>query len=262
MNVRNRSLPVALTIAGLDPSGGAGVMADVHAFSSFGCDAAVAVTSITFQNDQEVLGAEHLSWETVFGQINAIMRKGNVQAVKVGMLPTAEQVHGLEQLFRAGSLKPPVIDPVIKSTSGFVLADPAVVDETMKHLFPLARLITPNIPEAEQISGLRISDIDGMRRAAVVIRELGTPAVLIKGGHLPETGELNAEAVDLLDDNGHVTLFRESFIPNVTARGTGCSLSAAIAANLAHRKSLSESVGVAKRFVHNLVANRAVNSIS
>ena len=180
----NKSLPVALTIAGLDPSGGAGVIADVGTFSAFACLPTAAITSLTFQSASQVFGAEHLSAATVRGQVVAIVADHKVAGAKTGMLPTREIVRAVARLFRETDLPAPVVDPVIRSTSGYPLIEEDALETLLAELLPLARVITPNIPEAERITGVRIVDEAGMRQAAAAIRELGARAVLVKGGHL------------------------------------------------------------------------------
>lgn len=248
------SLPIALTIAGLDPSGGAGVIADVRTLAALACAPAAVITSITFQNDQGVYGAEHVSPETISGQLAAVLGKGSIAAVKTGMLPTRDGVRALVKYLRDGTLAAPIVDPVIRSTSGFELVEPEAVTEIVKLLFPLARLVTPNIPEAELITGLEIRNVEAMREAAAAIRKLGARAVLIKGGHLTSPDRLE-EAIDLLDEEGEVTILSGRRITNASVRGSGCMLSAAIAAGLAHRKSLHDSIVDAKQFVAQVIAN-------
>jgi hydroxymethylpyrimidine kinase/phosphomethylpyrimidine kinase len=276
-----RSLPVALTIAGLDPSGGAGVIADVGTFSALACSPAAAITSLTFQNDQQMFGAEHLSAATVRAQVMAIVADHKVAGAKTGMLPTREIVRAVAQLFRETDLPAPVVDPVMKSTSGYALMEESAFETLLSDLFPLARVITPNIPEAERITGLRIVDEEGMRSAAKAIREMGASGVLIKGGHLGkqeaegrkqeaggrrqeagDAGNEGREAIDVLDDGGNVTIFRGAWIDSGNVRGTGCRLSAAIAACLAKEMTLKNSVAEAKRFVSDLISRSAVRSSS
>jgi hydroxymethylpyrimidine/phosphomethylpyrimidine kinase len=260
-------LPVALSIAGLDPSGGAGVIADARAFIAFGCSPAFAITSITFQNDKALLGAEHLSAETIRGQVMAVLAGANVASVKTGMLPTKEAVREVTRLLRQADLPAPVVDPVIRSSSGYSLIEDDALEELLRELLPLARLVTPNIAEAEQITGLKIKNVEDMYQAASVIRGSGSRAVLIKGGHLgplagahasgrsnvvqnsSEMDHSSPTAVDLLDNEGQITLFRGEWIEGGQLRGTGCLLSSAIAAGLARGKSLEQSVGEAKTFV-------------
>ena len=178
------SLPVALTIAGIDPSGGAGVIADVRTFAAFGCFATAAITSLTFQNTTGVFGALHQTPETVRAQVIPIIEDFNVSCAKTGMLPTREVIAEVARLFRETPLPAPVVDPVMRATSGDDLINDDAVSCLVADLFPLALVVTPNIPEAERLTGLTITDESGMRQAARIIREMGARAVLVKGGHL------------------------------------------------------------------------------
>jgi hydroxymethylpyrimidine kinase/phosphomethylpyrimidine kinase len=252
--------PVALTIAGFDPSGGAGIVADIKTFTAFDCFAVAAVTSLTFQNTMGVFGAAHQTAETVRAQVAPIIEDFNVACAKTGMLPTREIITEVARLFRETKLPAPVVDPVVRSTSGYDLIDDEALAALVTELMPLALVVTPNIPEAERITGLKIEDEDGMHRAARRIREMGARAVLVKGGHLKEKAEggrqkaevrLNENAptaLDLLDDEGRVTLFRGEWIETTSTHGTGCTLSAAIAACMGHGLSLEKAIEAAKRF--------------
>jgi hydroxymethylpyrimidine/phosphomethylpyrimidine kinase len=237
-------MPVALTIAGFDPSGGAGVVADLKTLTAFGCFAAAAVTSLTFQNTTGVYGAAHQSAETVGRQVLPVVEDFRVAGAKTGMLPTREVILEVARLFRETELPAPVVDPVVRSTSGFDLIDDEALAALKAELIPLARLVTPNVPEAERLTGLRIRDEEGLRRAAARLREMGARAVLVKGGHL--TGRV---ALDLLDDAGAVRTFAAERIETTSTHGTGCTLAAGIAAGLAHGRPLAESIAAAKRFV-------------
>jgi hydroxymethylpyrimidine kinase/phosphomethylpyrimidine kinase len=253
--------PVALTIAGLDPSGGAGVIADIRTFVELGCFPAAAITSVTFQNTTSAFGARHLSAETVRAQVMPIIADGPVACAKTGMLPTGKIVAAVARLFRETNLPAPVVDPVVRSTSGYQLIGKDALTALTKKLLPLARLITPNVPEAEALTGLRITDEAGMRRAAQMIRDMGARAVLVKGGHLPEQQaggrrQEAAEAVDILDDEGQVTVFRGAWINASKVRGTGCILAAAIAACLGQGIALPDSVREAKSLVARLILAR------
>jgi hydroxymethylpyrimidine/phosphomethylpyrimidine kinase len=259
----SNSLPVALTIAGFDPSGGAGVVADIKTFTAFDCFAVAAITSLTFQNTLGVVGAAHQTAQTVRAQVLPVIEDFSVSSAKTGMLPTREVIAEVARLFRETGLPAPVVDPVIRSTSGYDLIDDDALSALVRELMPLARIVTPNIPEAERITGLSINDEEGMRRAARRMREMGARAVLVKGGHLKdkaEGGRRKAEgseqwieetksAVDVLDDEGRVTLFRGEWIETTSTHGTGCTLSAAIAASLGHGLNLEEAIRAAKRFV-------------
>ena len=235
---------VALTIAGFDPSGGAGVVADIKTFTAFGCFATAAVTSLTYQNTTGVFGAAHQTAEAVRAQVMPVVEDFRVAGAKTGMLPTREIISEVARLFREEALPAPVVDPVVRSTSGFDLIDDEALEALKRDLLPLARVVTPNIPEAERITGLSIGDEEGMRRAALRMREMGARAVLVKGGHL--TGRV---ALDLLDDEGQTTTFNAARIETNATHGTGCTLAAGIAACLARGMTLEASVGAAKRFV-------------
>jgi hydroxymethylpyrimidine/phosphomethylpyrimidine kinase len=236
-------MPVALTVAGFDPSGGAGVVADVKTFTAFGCFAAAAVTSLTYQNTTGVFGAAHQTAETVRAQVEAVAEDFRVAGAKTGMLPTREIIREVARLFRENPLPAPVVDPVVRSTSGFDLIDDAALDALKIELLPLARVVTPNIPEAERITGLSIRDRAGMVEAARSIRGMGARAVLVKGGHL------EGDALDVLDEGGEVTFFNAPRVETTSTHGTGCTLAAAIAACLARGASLEDSVAAAKEFV-------------
>ena len=257
--------PVVLTVAGFDPSGGAGIISDVRTILHFGCRPVAAITSLTFQNTEGVFGAIHESAQSVRAQILPVIEESAMDAVKMGMLPTAEIVLEMVWLIRNQKLPPPVIDPVMRSSSGYELIDQDAIEVLRRELIPLARLITPNIPEAEVLAGVRIEDEQGMQSAAQELRAMGARAVLIKGGHLSgaqpscppayaeeEAGKmpaLPAEAIDILDDEGEVTIFRGEWIDAPPVRGTGCMISSAIASLLAQGIALNESVRTAKEFV-------------
>ncbi len=238
---------VALTIAGLDPSGGAGAIADIRTFVACDCFPAAALTSLTFQNTMGVFGVAHQSAATVRSQIEAVVQDFPVAAAKTGMLPTAEIVSEVARLFRETSLPAPVVDPVMISTTGHSLITKEATEALKKELLPVARIVTPNIPEAQQLAGISIDNEVDMRRAAEIIQGLGAKAVLVKGGHLSLPSK---DAVDiLLNDAGEFIEFREQFVDVGEIHGSGCTLSAAIAAGLAHGLSLEGAVSQAKDFV-------------
>lgn len=236
---------VCLTIAGLDPSGGAGVVADVKTFSAFGCFAAVAVTSVTFQNTTGVFGAEHQSGETVRRQIEAVFDDLDIAAVKTGMLPTADVIRATATILKQRRARNIVVDPVVRSTSGFDLIDDEALKVLCTELFRVADVVTPNLPEAERISGLRIVNVDSIVEAAARIRGLGARNVLIKGGHR----ENDTKAVDHLFVGEEMHVLEGERLETTSTHGTGCTLSSAIAANLAMGRNLVDAVGIAKRFV-------------
>ena len=247
------SIPVCLSIAGLDPSGGAGVIADVRTFSAFRCFPAAAVTSITFQNTSGVYGAINQTAASVRGQVEPVLTDYSVASVKTGMLPTREVIAETAQLL-TGLSAPVVVDPVVRSTSGFDLIDAAALRSLIELLFPIADLVTPNKVEAERITGISIESVDDIASASDVMRSMGARNVLIKGGHaLPGSDPSRATDYLFLDD--HLEILEGKFIETTATHGTGCILSSAIAANLAHGKSLTEAVGAAKDFVARGIRN-------
>lgn len=236
---------VCLTIAGLDPSGGAGVIADIKTFSAFGCFAAAAVTSLTFQNTVGVFGAVHQTAETVRGQVQPVFDDLDVAAVKTGMLPTADVIEETARLIQGNGVTNFVVDPVVRSTSGFDLIDDDALHSLVVNLFPLALIVTPNIPEAERITGVKIDSNEALLDAARGMRSKGARNVLIKGGHIKAGGR----ATDHLFVGDELIVLDAERIATTATHGTGCTLSAAIAANLALGKDLVEAARIAKDFV-------------
>jgi hydroxymethylpyrimidine kinase/phosphomethylpyrimidine kinase len=234
----------ALTIAGFDPSGGAGVLADVRTFAEFDVRGFAAITSVTWQNENEFFGAVHQSAESVRAQVTALQRQTKIDCAKIGMLPTRELVREVARLFREIELPPPVIDPVLISSSGSRLMAEDALEVFVSKLLPLGRVVTPNIQEARILAGIEINSEDDMRHAAEIIRTIGARAVLVKGGHLE-----GPESIDVLDDAGTVTTFHEQRIAGAQLHGSGCVLSSAIAAGLGKGKGLEEAVAAAKKLV-------------
>lgn len=249
--------PIILTIAGFDPSGGAGIIADIRTIMAFGCRPAAAMTSLTFQNSEGVSGAIHQTAGSLRAQVLPVVREFRIAAVKIGMLPTSESVMEVVRLIKETEMPAPVVDPVLRSTSGYELMEPEAREAWLTELMSVARLITPNIPEAETLTGMRITNEQDLREAARKLRGMGARSVLIKGGHLPERSEVRSQksvqverqAIDVLDDDGDVTVYRGQWIDSRPVRGTGCMLSSAIAAGLGLGMNLQDSVGAAKRFV-------------
>jgi hydroxymethylpyrimidine/phosphomethylpyrimidine kinase len=240
------SRPVVLSIAGLDPSGGAGIVADIKTIAALGCFPAAALTSITFQNTTGVFGVENQTAQTLRAQVEPIVQDLEVAAAKTGMLPTAEIVAEVARLFAEGGLPAPVVDPVVVATSGDVLIDDEAFRILKTELFPLARVVTPNIPEAEKLTGFSIVTEGDMRRAAQAIQLMGARAVLVKGGHRSVEGQ----ALDiLLSEDGIFTEFQTEYIAVGEVHGSGCTLSAAIAAGLGKGLKLGAAVAVAKKYV-------------
>lgn len=245
---------VVLTIAGFDPSGGAGTLADIKTFMAFGCFGVAAITSLTAQNTLAVFGAAHQTAAGVRAQLDPVLDDFEIAAVKLGMLPTREIIESVAAVIAQRSLPNVVLDPVVRSTSGFDLIDDVALAALRECLLPLADVITPNLPEAERMTGLTVTKLDEMQPAAQHIYEQATRplpvasltrqhAVLIKGGHLPD------EALDLFFDGQTTQLLRAPKLNTRNTHGTGCTLSSAIAAALAQGLPMFEAVQRAKQYV-------------
>jgi hydroxymethylpyrimidine kinase/phosphomethylpyrimidine kinase len=248
--MKDNSRPVVLTIAGLDPSGGAGIVADIKTIAALGCFPAAAITSITYQNTTGVFGAENQTAATLRSQIDPIVQDLEVAAVKTGMLPTAEIVAEVARTFLEGLLPAPIVDPVMVSTSGHDLIGDEAFQILKGQLLRVARVVTPNIPEAERLAGFSIETEDQMRKAARIIKGFGAAAVLIKGGHRKLKRQGTAEALDLLlTEDGEFLEFSDEYIEVGEVHGSGCTLSAAIAAELAKGMTLEAAVRSAKAYV-------------
>ena len=236
------ALPVALTIAGSDPSGGAGIEADLKTFHQFGVYGEAVITLITVQNSVRVSRVEALAPELVLEQIAAVLEDIPPAAAKTGALGSAEMVEAVARAARAFGF-PLVVDPVMVSKHGLPLLPPAAVRAMRERLLPCAALVMPNLPEAAALTGEPVRTVEDMRRAAVRICEMGAGAVLIKGGHL------ESDATDVLFDGAG---WREFPAPRIDTRhthGTGCTYSAAVTAGLAGGLALGDAVARAKRYI-------------
>lgn len=243
---------VCLSIAGLDPSGGAGIIADLKTFAAFGCYGAAAVTAITFQNTVGVFGASAETAASVRGQVDPILDDFKVASLKTGMLPTRDVIEEVAAIVAERKLGNLVVDPVVRATSGFDLIDDAALAALIEKLFPLAEVVTPNLPEAERISRVKIDSLDAVRAAAARMRDMGAKNVLIKGGHV-EFGigrdGSGRKANDYLFLRDEEVVISGDFIDTTATHGTGCTLSAAITSRLALGDSLESAVRAAKRYV-------------
>ena len=239
-------LRVALTIAGSDPSGGAGIQADLKTFHQHHVYGTSAITLVTVQNSVSVSHVEVLSAALVSRQITAVVSDIPPNAAKTGALGSVEVVKAVAALAEEFSF-PLVVDPVMISKHGTRLISPEAEVALREQLLPEAYLVTPNIPEAELLCGMEIRDDADMLRAARRLRAAGCRAVLMKGGHL------DGPPIDLLLNGDEVTRFAGIRVPGRHTHGTGCTLSAAITANLALGMNLEEAVGRAKRFVQNAI---------
>ena len=237
--------PIALTIAGSDSSGGAGIQADLKTFSAFGVYGASVITALTAQNTLGVTAIEPVAVAFVAAQMEAVLSDLAVGAIKTGMLANAGIIEAVAGRLRDGPRRPLVVDPVMVATSGDVLLEVDAVDALKRELFPQALLITPNLPEAARLldAGEATSEAE-MGAQAKALLALGCQAVLLKGGH----GN-SKEAVDILCDATGIERFVRPRVDTRNTHGTGCTLSAAITALLAQGVGLREAVGRAKAFV-------------
>ncbi len=237
--------PIALTIAGSDPSGGAGLQADLKTFTALGVYGASVVTALTAQNTRGVIGAIGVPPDFIALQIEAVVGDLHVTAAKTGMLGDTSTVLAVAAEIRRHKIRPLVVDPVMVATSGDVLLAPDAIDSVRRELLPLADLITPNLPEAAKLLGEAAArDESAMEDQARRLLTLGPKAVLVKGGH-----GSGAEAVDILVTSAGTTrLARQRIVTNNT-HGTGCTLAAAITAYLALGHTLPEAVQRAKLFL-------------
>jgi len=240
--------PIALTIAGSDSSGGAGLQADLRVFEALGVRGRTAVTAITAQTDREVVSVEPLPAAIVTAQIDAVVSAGRPASTKIGMLATAAIVEAVTSAIARHHLTNVVLDPVMAATSGGRLLEKDAVEPLLTRLIPLATLVTPNLAEATALSGVTVTTIPDMLRAAHALRDRGAQAVLVKGGHL------SGPAIDVFDDGRLVEEMVAPRVAGVSVRGTGCMLSAAIAARLAHGDTLADAVRRAKEVVTSAIA--------
>jgi hydroxymethylpyrimidine/phosphomethylpyrimidine kinase len=237
--------PVALAVAGTDPSGGAGIQADLKTFAALGVYGFSVVTVVVAQNSSRVLSTAPMEPEMVGAQIGALMMQLRPHAMKTGALGEPGIVAQVARAIEDFELPAPVVDPVMVSSSGVRLLSEQAQATMRRRLLPLAAVVTPNLPEAEALSGIRIEGAAAMREAARLIHRMGPRAVVIKGGHLGP----DQAALDVLYDGQRYLEFAGERIEGGGAHGTGCAFSAAIAAWLARGVELEEAVGKAKEFV-------------
>jgi len=249
--IEKKKIPCALTIAGSDCSGGAGIQADIKTMLSLGVYASSIITSLTAQNTLGVRDIFNLTRHFLNEQFDAVFTDIYPDAVKIGMVSNKEIVEGIVENLKKYKAKKIVVDPVMVSTSGSVLLQEDAISILVNELIPLATVITPNIPEASKLSGLEIKNRKDMIKAAYLIDENyskksnGRPAILIKGGHSIE------DANDLLLYNGELTWFENERIHNDNTHGTGCTLSSAIASYLSLDYDLKEAIKHAKEYITN-----------
>ena len=238
------TLKQVLTIAGSDSGGGAGIQADIKAMSANGVFAMSVITAITAQNTEEVTEVFEVPPSVIAAQIDAVFDDFDVAAVKTGMLSSAAIVETVSRMLKPQQVANLVVDPVMIAKSGQTLLKPDAIEAVKKLLFPLALLVTPNVHEAQQLSGIKITSVGDARRAAKVIHGFGCKHVLIKGGHL-----IAERATDLLYDGRFFNVFKGEFIDTPHTHGTGCTYASAIAAQLARGQSIVDAVQSAKAYV-------------
>ena len=241
--MESKTLKVVLTIAGSDSSGGAGIQADIKTMQANGVYAMSAVTALTAQNTTGVTGIMEVTPEFLGKQLDAVMTDIRPDAVKIGMVSSGKLIKVIAEKLKEYQIEKIVVDPVMIATSGSRLISENAIATLQTYLLPIATVITPNIPEAEVLAGMEIAFEKDMIEAAKKINETYHCAVLCKGGH-----SLN-DANDLLYENQNATWFHGKRINNPNTHGTGCTLSSAIASNLAKGYSLEQSIGRAKVYI-------------
>ena len=233
----------ALTIAGSDSGGGAGIQADLRTFTAHGVHGTTAITAITAQNTLGVTAVLAFPPDIVVAQIDAVVTDLGADVVKIGMLANAAIAAAVADALVRHRLSPVVLDPVMVAKGGAALLDEAAVAVLRSRLFPLATIVTANVPEAEALTGVSVTDVASARRAASAMVEAGAGAAVVKGGHLP------GDAIDVLFDGTTFTEFAGPRIATPHTHGTGCTFAAAIAARLALGASLVDAVRAAKAYV-------------
>lgn len=244
-----------LTIAGSDSSGGAGIQADLKTFAALGAYGMSCICAVTAQNTMGVSAIQNMSPEIVTAQLEEIWADIPPDAVKTGMLSSAEIVHAAAAFLAAHRGAPVVVDPVMVATSGAVLLEPDAIACYKEELLPEAALITPNIPEAEALSGLSVHTAEDMEKAAEALMAYGCGAVLVKGGHRSE------DALDVLFDGKEMHRIRGEKIVTENTHGTGCTLSSALAVMLAEGCSLKEAAERAKAYLTGALRSAAKDSV-
>jgi len=238
----------ALTIAGSDSSGGAGIQADLKTFAALGVFGCSAITAVTAQNTLGVSAVAQLDPSMVVAQIDTVLADLEIHATKIGMLASAAIVSAVAEAVQRHRLSNVVVDPVMVSKSGARLLDQDAVDAMRTRLFPLSTIVTPNVFEAEALTGKRIENRQDQRTAAITLMDLGPRAVLVKGGHL------DGPAVDVFYDGQQTIELEAERIDSPHTHGTGCTLSSAIAARLALGDDLPAAVRAAKAYVTRAIA--------
>lgn len=238
-----------LSIAGSDCSGGAGIQADLKTFSAHGVYGMSVITAVTAQNTQGVFAVQDISGDVIAKQIESIYDDIEVDGVKIGMVSQVQTIEAIAEQLRNYLPQIIVLDPVMVSKSGYHLLNPKAEATLIRELLPIAMVVTPNIPEAEVITKTVIGTLKQMEEAAKAIFQMGAKNVLLKGGHLEE------DSIDILFDGKEFSYFSSSRIATKNTHGTGCTLSSAIAANLALGHSLNNAISLAKEYITIAIQN-------
>lgn len=232
-----------LTIAGSDSSGGAGIQADLKTFSAHGVYGMSVITAVTAQNTQKVIDVQDITPYMIGAQIDAVFEDIGADAVKIGMVSNAESIKIIADKLRRYKPDKIVLDPVMVSKSGYMLLNPDAIESLKNELLPLATVVTPNLPEAEKISKVAIDGFNDMEKSARAIRAMGPKNVLIKGGHL------SGDSTDILFDGKNMIYLHAARVDTKNTHGTGCTLSSAIASNLALGMAIEDAVKNAKEYI-------------
>ena len=232
-----------MTIAGSDCSGGAGIQADLKTFSAHGTFGMSVIVSVVAENTSRVISIQDISPEIIKDQIDAIFDDITVDGVKIGMLSGIDSMKAVAEKLREYKPKNVVIDPVMIAKGGCALMQPNALKTLINEIIPLAFMLTPNIPEAETITGMKILSIEDMKKVAAAIHKMGTKNVLIKGGHS------DGDAEDILFDGQEFYSYNTKRINTKNTHGTGCTFSSAITANLANGMDVTKAVKCAKDYV-------------
>jgi hydroxymethylpyrimidine/phosphomethylpyrimidine kinase len=236
------SWPVVLSIAGFDPSSGAGIAADLKTFGAHGCYGVAAITALTIQNTEGVTGLYPTDPAVLKDTIAALLTDGRVRAIKVGMVASQANAEVVREFLESNPTLPSVLDPVFRSSTGRDLADAASQEFVREQLIKRASVITPNLFEASAMTGLRVENQEAMKAAARKLVEMGARAVVVTGGHLDK-------AIDVLCEGTELEVFVGDRVKPDNTHGTGCTFSSAIAANLALGRQLRDAVVLAKAYV-------------
>lgn len=247
-----KDLGRVLVIAGSDSGGGAGIQADIKTITALGGYAMTAVTALTVQNTKGVFGVWPAPTEVVTGQIDVTLSDIGADAIKTGMLGSVELVESVAERLSETEVSNLIVDPVMVATSGDMLVDKKSIDAIRVELVPLTNLLTPNVPEAEVLSGKAVENIDGQRRAAEKLLEAGAKGALVKGGHLGGN-----EVVDVLQTEFGEWIFKNSRVETTSTHGTGCSLASACATNLAFGKEVNIAVEDSIAYLHGALESSA-----